>query len=130
MMAVGNVGVTLAPYLESDTFLTRDGGFTWQEIHKDAHMWEFGDQGTILILANDEDSTDHVSYSLNQGLTWADYNFGESIRVRSIVTVPQDTSRRFILFGYSPRKQDTSIAIHLDFSKVTNVKCVVPSTVK
>ena len=122
-MAVGNVGVTLAPYADSDTFLTRDGGFTWQEVHKDAHLWEFGDQGTILVLANDEAPTDRVSYSLDQGLTWQDYVFGESIRVRSIVTVPQDTSRKFILLGYAPTRQDVSIAIHLDFSKVTNTKC-------
>jgi len=125
MIGVGNVGATLAPYAESDTFLTRDGGFTWQEIHKDAHLWEFGDQGTILILANDENPTDHVTYTLDQGLTWSDYSFGEAIKIRSIVTVPQDTSRRFILFGYSPRKQDATVAIHLDFSKVTNTKCVL-----
>lgn len=123
MMAVGNVGVTLAPYADSDTFLTRDGGFTWQEVHKDAHLWEFGDQGTILVLANDEVPTDRVSYSLDQGLTWADYVFGDPIRIRSIVTVPQDTSRKFILFGYAPRRQEVSIAVHLDFSKVTNTKC-------
>jgi hypothetical protein len=28
MMAVGNVGEKLAPYTESDTFLSRDAGFT------------------------------------------------------------------------------------------------------
>lgn len=123
MMAVGNVGQTLAPYTDSDTFLTRDGGFTWQEVHKDAQLWEFGDQGTILILANDEAPTDRVSYSLDQGLTWSDYVFGEAIRVRSIATVPMDTSRKFIVFGYNPRRQDVSVAVHLDFSKITNVKC-------
>jgi len=125
MMAVGNVGITLAPYADSDTFLTRDGGFSWQEVHKDAHLWEFGDQGTILVIANDETPTDRVTYSLDQGLSWSDYVFGDAIRIRSIVTVPQDTSRKFILLGYAPRKQDVTVAIHLDFSKVTNVKCVL-----
>lgn len=38
-MAVGNVGETLAPYTESDTFFSRDAGFTWEEVHKDAHLW-------------------------------------------------------------------------------------------
>ena len=41
MMAVGNVGEYLADYNDSDTFLTCDGGFLWEEIHKDAHMYEF-----------------------------------------------------------------------------------------
>lgn len=123
MLAVGNVGESLVPYADSDTFLTRDGGFTWEEVHKDAHMWEYGDQGSILLLVNDEDITDHVTYSLNEGLSWQDYTFGERVRVRSIVTVPMDTSRKFILFGVSPDRSDASIAIHLDFSSVTNVKC-------
>ena len=51
MMAVGNVGESLAGYTESDTFLTRDAGFTWEEVHKDAHLWEFGDYGSILVIA-------------------------------------------------------------------------------
>jgi hypothetical protein len=53
LMAVGNVSETLAPYTESDTFLSRDAGFTWQEVHKD----EFGDPGSIPVLANDEEPT-------------------------------------------------------------------------
>ncbi|BGO96427.1 putative Signal sequence binding protein [Rhodotorula toruloides ATCC 204091] len=123
MLAVGNVGEHLISYTDSDTFLTRDGGFTWEEVHKDAHMWEFGDQGTILILANDEQPTDHVTYTLNQGLSWQDYSFGETIRVKSIVTVPMDTSRKFILFGTKPDRPEQTVAIHLDFSSITNIKC-------
>ncbi len=40
-MAVGNMGEYLADYNDSDTFLTCNGGFLWEEIHKDAHMYEF-----------------------------------------------------------------------------------------
>jgi hypothetical protein len=123
MIAVGNVGENLAPYVDSDTFLTRDGGFTWEEIHKDAHIWEYGDQGSIIVLANDEGPTDRVSYSLNEGKTWQDYVFGDMVRVRSIVTVPTDTSRKFILLGYETSRQGRSVAIHLDFSQITNIKC-------
>lgn len=123
MLAVGNVGEALAPYTDSDIFLTRDGGFTWEEVHKDAHMWEYGDQGSILVLVNDEEPTDHVSYTLNEGLSWQDYNFGQRIRVKSIVTVPMDTSRKFVLFGTAPDKSESTVAVHLDFSSVTNVKC-------
>jgi cbb3-type cytochrome oxidase subunit 3 len=125
MIGVGNVGMSLAPYVDSDTFLTRDGGFTWEEIHKDAHLWEFGDQGSILILANDEEATDHVLYTLNEGFSWQQYSFGTPIKVRSIVTVPSDTSRKFILFGYEPRSQEHTVAIHIDMSKITNRKCVL-----
>src|SRR5260221_2738163 len=68
IMAVGNVGEKLVPYGESDTFLSRDAGFTWEEVHKDAHLWEFGDSGSILVMTNDEEPTDHVRVTTDEGL--------------------------------------------------------------
>jgi hypothetical protein len=123
IMAVGNVGEKLAPYVESDTFLSRDAGFTWEEVHKDAHLWEFGDSGSILVMANDEEPTDHVLFTTDEGLNWREYKFtNEKVRVRSIVTVPSDTSRRFILLG-SYARSPGSVAVHLDFSALTNLQC-------
>lgn len=123
-MAVGNVGESLAPYTESDTFLSRDAGFTWEEVHKDAHTWEFGDSGSILIMANDEEPTDHVLFSTDEGLNWREYVFTtEKVRVKEIVTVPSDTSRRFVLIGYYPRARAVYVAVHIDFSALTSKQC-------
>ncbi|RXK41140.1 signal sequence binding protein [Tremella mesenterica] len=123
MLAVGNVGEELAPYTDSDIFLTRDGGFTWEEVHKDAHMWEFGDSGSIIVLVNDEAAVDHVVYTLDEGLSWNEYTFGETLRVKTIQTVPEDTSRRFLLFGTRPGETDKNVVVHLDFSQITQQKC-------
>lgn len=123
MLAVGNVGEELAPYRDSDTFLTRDAGLTWEEVHKDAHMWEFGDSGSILVIVNDEEATDHVQYTTDEGLHWKEYNFGIRIRVISLSTVPADNSRKFILIGYEPRERSKSVVIHLDFTALTHKKC-------
>ncbi|EPQ56214.1 Oligoxyloglucan reducing end-specific cellobiohydrolase [Gloeophyllum trabeum ATCC 11539] len=126
LMAVGNVGESLAPYTESDTFLSRDGGFTWEEVHKDAHLWEFGDSGSILVMANDEEPTDHVLFSTDEGKTWREYKFtDDKLRVYAIVTVPSDTSRRFILFGSYPRSPSAAVAVHIDFSALTTRQCVL-----
>ncbi|KAJ3780213.1 vacuolar protein sorting/targeting protein 10 [Lentinula aff. detonsa] len=126
IMAVGNVGEVLAPYTDSDTFLSRDAGFTWEEVHKDAHLWEFGDSGSILIMANDEEPTDHVLFSTDEGAKWREYKFtNEKIRVTAIVTVPSDTSRRFILMGQYPSKQAESVVVHIDFSALTGRQCVL-----
>ncbi|KZT00997.1 Oligoxyloglucan reducing end-specific cellobiohydrolase [Laetiporus sulphureus 93-53] len=126
LMAVGNVGTSLAEYTESDTFLSRDAGHTWEEVHKDAHLWEFGDSGSILIMANDEEPTDHVLFSTDEGLNWREYRFtDEKIRVKEIVTVPSDTSRRFILMGYYPRSPVVHVAVHIDFSSLTRKQCVL-----
>jgi len=125
LMAVGNVGETLAPYTESDTFFSRDAGFTWEEVHKDAHLWEFGDSGSILVMANDEEPTDHVLFSTDEGLSWREYKFtNDKIRVSSIVTVTSDTSRRFILMGNYPRSS-AAVVVHLDFSALTLLQCVL-----
>lgn len=125
IMAVGNVGEELAPYKDSDTFLSRDGGFTWEEVHKDAHLWEFGDSGSILVMVNDEEPTDHLLFSTNQGLNWREYKFSkDKVRIRYLVTVPSDTSRRFILMGDYPRST-ASVAIHVDFTALTSKKCKI-----
>lgn len=123
MFAVGNVGEQLAAYEDSDMFLTRDGGFTWEEVHKDAHMWEFGDSGSVLVLVNDEGPTDHVIYSIDEGLTWNEYAFDDTLRVNSIQTVPTDTSRKFVLVGSRPNEPNKGVIVYLDFSTISNRKC-------
>ncbi|KAG6842925.1 vacuolar protein sorting/targeting protein PEP1, partial [Arthromyces matolae] len=73
-------------------------------------------------MVNDEEPTDHLLFSTNEGLNWREYKFSdEKIRVRFVVTVPSDTSRRFLLMGNYPRSS-TSVAIHVDFSALTSRK--------
>ncbi|CCM05585.1 uncharacterized protein FIBRA_07813 [Fibroporia radiculosa] len=106
--------------------MSRDGGFTWEEVQKDAHLWEFGDSGSILIMANDEEPTDHILFSTDEGRNWREYIFGdEKMRVKEIVTVPSDTSRRFILMGYYPRSPVVHAAVHIDFSSLITKKCIL-----
>lgn len=123
LMAVGNVGETLAPYKDSDTFLSRDAGFTWEEVRKDAHMWEFGDSGSLIVMVNDEEPVDFLLYSTDEGASWREYKFSDhKVRVMNIVNVPSDTSRRFLLFA-QPSKGDGAIAFHVDFSSLIYRQC-------
>ncbi|TPX34326.1 hypothetical protein SmJEL517_g02986 [Synchytrium microbalum] len=124
MAGVGNVGKYLNKYTDGNTFLTRDGGRTWREVTKDAHMWEFGDHGGIMVLVNDEAPTDIIKYSLDEGLTFQDLKItddGSKLRITHVITEPAGTTAHFILFG---RRADGSlnfgasktVAVHLDFS--------------
>lgn len=70
VMAVGNVGDGLTTYEEGDTFISSDAGLTWTVAQENAHKYEFGDQGAILVIVDDEDKTDHVHYSYDFGKTW------------------------------------------------------------
>jgi hypothetical protein len=66
-MSVGSIGESLLPYEENDTFISTDPGVTWQTARRDAHKFESGDKGSILVVVNDEDGTDNVRYSLGLG---------------------------------------------------------------
>ena len=83
------IGVAQARTIEPDAT-----GFTWEEVHKGAHLWEFGDSGSILVMANDQEATKHILFSTDEGLNWREYEFSDHpMRVLSVVTVPMDTSR-------------------------------------
>lgn len=69
-MGVGSIGKQLAPYEECDTFLSTDAGLTWRMVRREAHIYEFGDTGSIILAVNDEEMTDTVSYSTDFGRTW------------------------------------------------------------
>jgi len=70
VMGVGSVGKQLSPYEECDTFLSTDAGLTWRMVRREAHVYEFGDSGSIILTVNDEEMTDTVSYSTDFGGTW------------------------------------------------------------
>jgi hypothetical protein len=137
LQAVGNVGTSLAPYAQGDTFLSRDGGRTWAEAHKGAHVWAVGDSGALVVLACVGAPTDRVLYSTDEGLSWRVFRFaydhegreGE-VRVQAIVTVPAGTSRRFILLGVRALRHNhtsesvSSVAVHLDLTYLTARQCM------
>ncbi|ODV83177.1 hypothetical protein CANARDRAFT_19780 [[Candida] arabinofermentans NRRL YB-2248] len=124
MFAVGNVDKFLKPFEDptTATFFTRDAGITWKEVKKGRYMWEYGDQGTILVLVSEE-ATNVIHYSLDEGETWEDYQFAESpVNVWDIGTVPSDTARKFVLFI----RDDVTLydnVIALDFRDVQQRQC-------
>jgi hypothetical protein len=123
MVGVGNVGSSLTPYRDGDMFLTRDAGKTWFEIEKGAHLWEFADQGALLILVDNEQPTNVVKYTTNEGLTWNTFEFAkrsEKVIIEDIITQPDGTSQKYVLFGL---KNGKSIAYHIDFSSLHPTKC-------
>lgn len=70
VMAVGSAGEFLKPYDDSDLFMSDNAGLTWRMVRKDAHKYEFGDQGSILVAINDEEGVDTLRYSTNMGKDW------------------------------------------------------------
>lgn len=126
MMGVGNVGKYLTPKREAHTFVTRDGGVTWASVMKGNFMWEYGDQGSIIVIVEDNVPTNLVYYSLNEGETWTKYEFSENpIMISSITTVPSDNSRNFLLWQKGTGSGGKVSAINLDFSGLRGRQCTL-----
>ena len=116
IMGVGNVGSHLTRKADGDLFMSPDGGITWNELRKGPYMWEYGDQGSVIVIVDEKQRTNSISYSLDEGKTWIDYTFAESdekMAIRSISTVPSDSSLNFLLWAESGGNIKT---VNLDFS--------------
>ena len=121
MMGTGNVGEYLTKRQEADTFMTSDGGVTWKSVKKGTYLWEFGDQGSILVIVKERTPTKIVYFSLDEGESWQEYQFADKeIEIDDLTTVPSDNSRNFLLWGYDG---DELVAINLDFSGLTDTQC-------
>lgn len=70
VLGVGSVSEYLYDYENSDTYFSNDAGQTWRMIRHGAHKYEFGDQGNIMVIADDEEFTDHIRYSVDGGKNW------------------------------------------------------------
>ncbi|EEH39288.1 signal sequence binding protein [Paracoccidioides lutzii Pb01] len=130
MLGTGNVGEYLTLKSEADTFITRDGGITWEEVKKDKYQWEFGDSGSIIVIVPESRPTKTLFYSLDEGKSWKEFQFSEvEMLIRDISTVPSDTSRNFLLWGneVGNGKKPGIATVNVDFSnlKERHKQCVL-----
>ncbi|CAG8216318.1 unnamed protein product [Penicillium salamii] len=121
MLAQGNVGDSLGPATEADTFLTNDGGISWHQVKKGPYMWEYGAAGSVIVLVAENKATNVVHYTLDEGATWNEFQFTEKeMVIHDISTVPSDTSKNFLLWGTDGGK---TVTIPLDFSGIWSRDC-------
>lgn len=126
MMGVGNVGEFLTRKADADTFITRDGGVEWSSVKKGNYMWEYGDQGSIIVIVEDNVATDVVFYSLDEGRTWTAFQFTDSkMKISQISTVPSDSSTNFLLWGQDISSGREITTVNLDFSGLRDRQCTL-----
>ncbi|KAF3481927.1 Vacuolar protein sorting/targeting protein 10 [Arthroderma uncinatum] len=127
MMGIGNVGSSLSPRNDADTFMSRDAGITWHSVRKGRYQWEYGDQGSIIVIVAEDKPTKIISYTLDEGKTWKDFEFSkDESKIEDISTVPSDTSRNFMLWGRKDSKSHF-VTINIDFTglKERQKQCVL-----
>lgn len=106
VMGVGSVSEYLFDYDDSDTYFSRDAGQTWEMVRHGAHKYEFGDQGNILIIVNDETPTSHIRYSIDSGRNWLVFLYicfplGWLTLLRQGKTRPRDENQSHPPYHYS-----------------------------
>eukprot|EP00386_Alphamonas_edax_P014095 GDKI01043378.1.p1 GENE.GDKI01043378.1~~GDKI01043378.1.p1 ORF type:complete len:717 (+),score=231.79 GDKI01043378.1:264-2153(+) len=122
IMGTGNVGPSLRYEPdEINTYLSRDGGLTWVEAHKGAFIYEFGDHGGLIVMADDLRKTNQVVFSWNEGQSWYDFELGQfPIDVDNIVIEPDSSAVEFLLYG---TRGETGVVFHLDFNALGQPQC-------
>ena len=124
IMGVGNTGDRLKQYEECDLYVSDDAGLNWQKARDNAHMYEFGDQGSILVAVNDETSTSQIAYSINHGHDWDVMDLGEEIRPTLLITTPDSTSLKFVLIGVKHGDSGREyLVFSIDFDGLHERKC-------
>ena len=60
---------------------------------KGSHIYEIGDHGGLIVMASDQEATNIILYSWDEGLSWEEFIFSEeSIEVTNIIIEPSNTS--------------------------------------
>ncbi|CAK9009205.1 unnamed protein product [Durusdinium trenchii] len=123
IMGTGNVGASLRfEPEETSTFFSRDGGLTWVEAHKGAFIYEFGDHGGLIVMADDLKKTGEVIFTWNEGESWYDFKVTNTpFEVDNIITEPNLTSTTFVMFG--TREDGAGVLYYLKFDSLQFPAC-------
>lgn len=125
MFGWGNVGDSLGPRQDADTFMTTDGGISWKRVQKGRWTWAVGDQGAIILLvpttASGSGRAKSLYYSLDQGKTWQEHEFSsEEVEVWDVTTLRSGSSQNFLLWG---KDDEGTFTLNLDFSGFSDRVC-------
>ncbi len=88
---MGNLGERLERQAADrlSTYLSRDGGVSWQEIKKGPYIYEIGDHGGLIVMAQHMSPTNSVLYSFNEGKTWNELHISDTkIEISNIIIEP------------------------------------------
>ena len=131
ILANGNVGRYLSNDHEStSSFLSRDGGLNWFEIRKGSHIYEIGDHGALIIIADDVNPTNEILYSWDEGLTFETFKIHEEkFLIKNVIIEPSSTSQHFVIYGEMHKKGNTKgVVVALDFTGLHEPQCKNPDT--
>jgi hypothetical protein len=129
IIANGNVGKYLSHEIEgTNTYLSRDGGLNWFEIRKGSHIYEIGDHGALIVIADNKNPTNTVYYSWDEGLSFQDLRISdEKISIENVIIEPSSTGQHFVVYGSKNKKgKKKGVVIGVDFTGLHEPQCRNP----
>jgi hypothetical protein len=132
-LIIGNGSIGHYLSTENDkisTFLSRDGGLNWFEIKKGSHIYEIGDHGALILIADDRNPSSEIFYSWDEGLSFEPLKISEEpFMIKNIIMEPTSTSQHFIIYGeYKNKGVSKGVVIGVDFSGLHEPQCRNPDT--
>lgn len=111
--------------VNGSTFISRDGGLTWEKVFDFRTRYVMGDYGNLIVAMpfnsrEDDDIQSEFYYSFDQGYTWEEYQLEEEILPLDFIsTTPDGSGVNFLLTGFSTGKNtERNFAYTIDFSEV------------
>lgn len=121
IMGIGNLGSQLKYDAEEiNTYMSRDGGLTWVEIMNGPYILEFGDHGSIIVMAPVYKPTKSVFYSWNEGISWVEYKISDiPLNIDAIEVEPQSRAMHFVISARRAKSSgEKGVIITLDFNDI------------
>jgi hypothetical protein len=122
ILGAGNVGKYLS-YEDEElgTYFSRDAGWTWKKLLSGSFIYEMGNGGSIIVLADDRRATNILHYTWNEGISVHQCLFNdEAIEVINIDSDPLLQSTRFLLTGM---RGNSFVLVSLNFDDLHEKYC-------
>ena len=126
----GNVGEFVSQEQEHiGVFVSRDAGLTWAEVRRGSYIYEIGDHGALIVMAEDINKTNTLLYSWDEGISWQEHKFSDvKIKIDNIIIEPDSLSQKFIIYGEAMNKGvSQSVLISVDFTNLHEPQCRNPN---
>ena len=142
VLGTGNIGPRLTDNdSQKSLYLSRDGGLSWRTIRQGVHIYEIGDHGALIVIAEKNTPTNHIEFSWDEGQSWDILTISEhSIFVENIIIEPNSISQQFMVYGtyaeaigdgeedavfddVSIEKGNSAFLVYLDFSQLHEPQC-------
>lgn len=70
------------------------------EVKKGSYIYEIGDHGGLVVMAQNDRPVNEVHYSFNEGKTWHALQIAnEPFDITNVIIEPMSVSQEFVVYG-------------------------------